>query len=391
MERISSQHNLCRPKPVMELASQESNGGSSDSSATDHTSQENSNGGLDDSSAVDHTSQASNGGCDGSSATDHTSQASDGGCDEDSTAEDHTSKAGDGGCDDDDDSSATASQASDGGCDEDDDSSARDDASEVSDGDDDSSASDDDDDSSSGDWEDSFKQIYRCYPLSQINKSHLEIGDKIIMPHSALEYLIALGVDFPMMFEVQNPSTGRVSHCGVLEFSCEEGMVFLPNWMMSNMKLHEGDDVRVKNTTLPYGTFLKLQPHTTDFIRLSDPKAVLEVTLRNFSCLTAGDTIMITHNGRNFYIDVVETKPSSAVSIIETDCEVDFAPPLDYKESEKPKPQRIVEEPTKEEPKFKPFTGAARRLDGKPVTELAARVLEEDQSIAADSTMPERL
>ncbi|CAK8533325.1 unnamed protein product [Lathyrus sativus] len=33
-----------------------------------------------------------------------------------------------------------------------------------------------------------------------------------------------------------------------------------------------------------------------------------------------------------YYIDMVETKPSPAISIIETDCEVDFAPPLDYKE-----------------------------------------------------------
>ncbi|KAK9271813.1 hypothetical protein L1049_002178 [Liquidambar formosana] len=129
-----------------------------------------------------------------------------------------------------------------------------------------------------------------------------------------------------------------------------------------------------------------LVPYTTDFIRLSNPKAVSEVTLRNFSCLIVGDTMMITHNGKNFYIDVIKTKPSSAVSIIETDCVVDFAPPLDYKESKKPKPQRIVEEPTKEEPKFKSFTGAKRRLDGKPVTELAASVLKEDQSIVANST-----
>lgn len=45
---------------------------------------------------------------------------------------------------------------------------------------------------------------------------------------------------------------------------------------------------------------------------------------------------MVAYNNKKFYIDVVEAKPSSAVSIIETDCEVDFAPPLDYKEPEKP-------------------------------------------------------
>ena len=35
-------------------------------------------------------------------------------------------------------------------------------------------------------------------------------------------------------------------------------------------------------------------------------------------------------------IDIIETKPANAISIIETDCEVDFTPPLDYKELKKP-------------------------------------------------------
>lgn len=62
----------------------------------------------------------------------------------------------------------------------------------------------------------------------------------------------------------------------------------------------------------------------------------LETTLRNFSCLTTGDSIMVAYNNKKYYIDIIETKPSNAISIIETDCEVDFAPPLDYKEPEKP-------------------------------------------------------
>ena len=60
----------------------------------------------------------------------------------------------------------------------------------------------------------------------------------------------------------------------------------------------------------------------------------LETTLRNFSCLTVGDNIMVAYNNKKYYIDIIEAKPSSAITIIETDCEVDFAPPLDYKEPE---------------------------------------------------------
>lgn len=138
---------------------------------------------------------------------------------------------------------------------------------------------------------------------------------------------------------------------------------------MENMLLQEGDIVQVKNASLAKGTYVKLQPHTMDFLDISNPKAMLvylhgyflwvantticihflnsffsvlarslETTLRSYSCLTTGDTIMVPYNNKKYYINIVETKPSPAVSIIETDCEVDFAPPLDYKEPQQPVP-----------------------------------------------------
>jgi len=219
----------------------------------------------------------------------------------------------------------------------------------------------------------SFEQTYRCYPASFIEKPQLEVGDKIIMPPSALDRLASLHIDYPMLFELHNAATERVSHCGVLEFIAEEGMIYMPYWMMQNMLLQEGDTVRVKNVTLPKGKYVKLQPHTKDFLDISNPKAILETTLRNFSCLSTGDSIMVAYNNKKYYIDIIETKPSSAISIIETDCEVDFAPPLDYKEPELPKQSSVptnkapaqVHDAEPEEPKFSPFTGAGRRLDGK--------------------------
>ncbi|KAL2537610.1 ubiquitin fusion degradation 1 [Forsythia ovata] len=214
----------------------------------------------------------------------------------------------------------------------------------------------------------SFEQTYRCYPASFIDKSQIENGDKVIMPPSALDRLASLHIDYPMLFELRNAATERVSHCGVLEFIAEEGM-------MENLLLQEGDFVGVKNMTLPKGTYVKLQPHTKDFLDISNPKAILETTLRKFSCLTTGDSIMVAYNNKKYYIDVIESKPSNAISIIETDCEVDFAPPLDYKEPKKPAPSIPTgkalaegqELPAEAEPTLNPFTGVARRLDGKPL------------------------
>eukprot|EP00850_Spirogloea_muscicola_P010040 SM000058S18470 [mRNA] locus=s58:27338:29962:- [translate_table: standard] len=233
-----------------------------------------------------------------------------------------------------------------------------------------------------------FEQSYHCYPVSFIDKPHLENGDKVIMPPSALDRLASLRIDYPMLFEIHNPSVSRASHCGVLEFVADEGMIYMPYWMMQNLLLQEGDLVRLKSATLPKGTYVKLQPHTKDFLDISNPKAVLETTLRNFSCLTTGDNIMVAYNNKKYYIDIVETKPPPAISIIETDCEVDFAPPLDYVEpppvlrtpaaaggtssgpatsvaSDSQSSQAGAIEPA-EELRFAAFTGTGRRLDGKP-------------------------
>lgn len=216
----------------------------------------------------------------------------------------------------------------------------------------------------------SFEQTYYCYPSSFIDKPNLEAGDKVIMPPSALDRLAFLHIQYPMLFELHNDATDRISHCGVLEFIAEEGMIYMPYWMMQNMLLKEGDIVRVKNATLPKGTYVKLQPHTMDFLDISNPKAILETTLRNFSCLTTGDSIMVAYNNKKYYIDIIETKPAPAISIIETDCEVDFAPPLDYKVPVKPSINnaQTTGSPVERvpEPKFTPFTGGGTRLDGKP-------------------------
>lgn len=36
-----------------------------------------------------------------------------------------------------------------------------------------------------------------------------------------------------MLFKVQNRSNGKSTHCGVLEFSADEGMVYMPYWVSS--------------------------------------------------------------------------------------------------------------------------------------------------------------
>jgi len=56
----------------------------------------------------------------------------------------------------------------------------------------------------------------------------------VLMPPSALDTLSRLNVSYPMMFEVASDETGAATHCGVLEFSSPEGVIYLPNWVFKS-------------------------------------------------------------------------------------------------------------------------------------------------------------
>lgn len=104
--------------------------------------------------------------------------------------------------------------------------------------------------------------------------------------------------------------------------------------MMNTLLLEPGDLLQIKSADLRSGTFIKLQPQSMSFLEsITDPKAVLENALRNFSALTKGDTFSFLYNEQIFEISVLEVKPDSpqgAISVVETDVEVDFAPPPDH-------------------------------------------------------------
>jgi ubiquitin fusion degradation protein 1 len=105
--------------------------------------------------------------------------------------------------------------------------------------------------------------------------------------------------------------------------------------MMQNLLLTEGQAVKFRNVSLPKGSYVKLQPVTSDFLDISNPKvggwgwgwggagwgarapegtwsrrpsrsplplsaqqAVLERTLRSYSCLTVGDCFVFNYNNK---------------------------------------------------------------------------------------------
>jgi len=91
--------------------------------------------------------------------------------------------------------------------------------------------------------------------------------------------------------------------------------------------------VQIKSTSLMPANLVKLQPQSTNFLEITDPKAVLEMAFRNFATLTQGDMFEFKYNDTVYKVAVLEVKPTSekmGVSMLETDVSVDFAPPKGY-------------------------------------------------------------
>ena len=85
---------------------------------------------------------------------------------------------------------------------------------------------------------------------------------------------------------------------------------------------------------------MKLRPHETEFINLSNPKAILEKIMSlDYPVVSQGQTIELNYKDldRRYLIDIVETNPAEIISIVNTDINIDFDQPLDYVEPPKPK------------------------------------------------------
>jgi len=224
-----------------------------------------------------------------------------------------------------------------------------------------------------GSGKESLEEVFTVYPLACLGKDDLEAGDKIILPQSTFRKVSKLKLAFPLTFEVTNPRVTRMmknaaikkkptaipnksnpidtapvikrkeipkQYCGVVEFSAPEEKVFIPYWMMRNLRVKEGQKIQLNSIpvkSLQKGTFCKLQPHETAFIDIAagmDIRELFEQSFRNYSALTKGETIVVSCFGTNFKIDVVETQPADAISLYgNLDLEVDFAPPLDAPQS----------------------------------------------------------
>jgi ubiquitin fusion degradation protein 1 len=139
-----------------------------------------------------------------------------------------------------------------------------------------------------------------------------------------------------MFFKIKNLENEITEVCGVQEFSAPPGVVHIPYHIMEGMGIKEGSNVEISLYNPPNGSYVKLQPHKTEFIELSDPKAVLEKILsRDYPVVSQGQTIALYYKevDKVYHIDIVKAEPAEVIKIINVNLNVDFDPPKDYMRS----------------------------------------------------------
>ncbi|TYZ67031.1 hypothetical protein PybrP1_002628 [[Pythium] brassicae (nom. inval.)] len=171
----------------------------------------------------------------------------------------------------------------------------------------------------------------------------LEFGDKVVLPPKVLQELQCFGVPTPWLFQIRafapcddsksDLEAGASSqHCSVQEFSAPDDQVFLPYWMMQNLRVDEGALVLLAVARgVPKAVYCRLQPEDPRFLTLAadvGPKLLMENAMRRYAALSLNEMIVIEYGTDRFYVRVLELKPAAVISLCgDVDLEMDFSPP----------------------------------------------------------------
>lgn len=187
---------------------------------------------------------------------------------------------------------------------------------------------------------------YVCSDLSQELIDQVKYTNKLCLPPEVL-YKInetdAIPSDTRLYFKVSKAQECNGQVCAVHEFSAPPGVAYIPYHIMEALNFEEGETIRLFQVKPRKGAFMKLQFHTCEFANLLDPKEILEQILSlDYPVVTRGHTLSMHYKNTDkvYKVNIVETKPSAVIEIINTDINVDFAEPVDPRPIQKPEVPR---------------------------------------------------
>ena len=176
-----------------------------------------------------------------------------------------------------------------------------------------------------------------CYYYDYDKLLELEFSSKIIVPSFVLEEITKYeDISFPMVFNIKVGDKEKTvtAHSFPIGIDC----VYVP-YIMYETLMNKEDTI--SNITLEYcdvklekATKLVLQPHLVDFLDIDDHKDYLEYYINNYTIIEKNSMIVTPNENtvNNLYFNVIEVEPADKVITIDTDVEITFKAPLNYRE-----------------------------------------------------------
>jgi ubiquitin fusion degradation protein 1 len=160
-------------------------------------------------------------------------------------------------------------------------------------------------------------------PLKILENKQFLNGDLIVLPPDCVDHLTTFNAKTPYQFKLTYKD--KFLFCGVAEFTADDHLIYVPDWMMSYLDATEGDSVSIINVTLEKCNKITFQV-TTEFMELYDPKTIVEYHLRFHSILSMGQLIRLTYGGDDYTLIVIQLEPADHVSIVDSDIEFSLLP-----------------------------------------------------------------
>jgi len=134
----------------------------------------------------------------------------------------------------------------------------------------------------------------------KVNIFDNDIGNRAILPKKILDtYYHYLDSGDPLTFSITTENNLKY-HIGVIEFTADDDMIYVPSWILKNLKLNEGDIIDLKYVPLKKATKIIIEPIDNTIFQFNDLKSTFEIILKNFICVTKGTTISITYENKDF-------------------------------------------------------------------------------------------
>lgn len=156
---------------------------------------------------------------------------------------------------------------------------------------------------------------------------------KIIISNYILEQILSkediIINEEPLIFKITS-TNGKSIYVGMHDSIIDE-RCFCHYRILQELFIEENSEVTLEVVKLPKGTKVKIQPSNKEFLEIQDFKSVLEFNLvQNYNVISKGTNITIEHESKLYDLQIVELEPQDAVSLFNTDIEVEFMPPADY-------------------------------------------------------------